>query len=231
MRSRTPVKAVLLATMAMGGLAFFAVPGVWALFSAETRNVQASAATGTLTFSMKVGASGMPCHTKDGTANTNSSCDALFTYDTGTENYPGVVRTQRVTIANTGSLDASSLLLYAPSGCTNGATGDAPASVVGSGNACASGGFQIAVQETDASFTTAVKCYFPTTGTLCASSSLGINTFVANYTSAATALDVGPGPAAQQSRYFVIAMQVPSSATNTLQGRSASVALAWRMTS
>lgn len=233
MRRRLRLKAVLVATMAVGGLGWLTVPGVYALFSAETRNTQWSAASGTLTFDMSVGGSGT-CSTQAGPAspgNVQTSCTALFTYDPAQENYPGVVRNAQVTIKNTGSLDASDLSLYTPSGCSGGTTPDAPAEVVGTGDPCASGGYQIFVQETNSTFTTNVKCYFPTTGTACASSSLGLNTFAASFKTVASALDLGAGPAAQQSRYFLIGLSVPSAAPNTLQGREALLTLAWHMTS
>lgn len=231
MTSRRRLKCALLATMTVGALGWVTIPGVWAVFSAETRNTQASASTGTLTMDMSVGASS--CSSKAGPAspgNVNASCTAYFTYAPATENYPGTPRTVQVTIKNTGSRDASDLSLYATTACTAATTADAPASVVGTGDPCSVD--QITVQETNASFASNVKCYWPTTGTTCAASSLTLNNFVANFsTTASSALDLGTGPAAQQSRYFLIGLSVPSAATNAVQGREALFTLAWHLTS
>lgn len=231
MTSRRRLKSALLATMAIGALGWFAVPGVWAVFSAETRNTQASTSTGTLTMDMSVGASS--CSSKAGPAspgNVNASCTAYFTYAPATENYPGAPRTVQVTIKNTGSRDASDLLLYAPTLCSAATTADAPAAVVGAGDPCTVD--QITVQETNATFTSNVKCYWPTTGTTCAASALTLNNFIANFsTTAASGLDLGAGPAAQASRYFVIGLSVPATATNAVQGREAVFSLAWHLTS
>lgn len=226
MSSRRRLKAALLATMAIGALGFLTIPGVWAVFSAETRNTQANASTGTLTMDMN------GCSSKAGPAspgNVNSSCTAFFTYAPATENYPGTPRTVQVTIKDTGSRDASDLSLYASAACTAATTADAPAGVVGSGDPCAVD--QITVQETDSTFSSNVKCYWPTTGTTCAASSLTLNNFIANFTSTASSLDLGAGPAAQQSRYFLIGLSVPSTATNAVQGREAVFSLAWHLTS
>lgn len=231
MNSRRRLKAALLAAMATGALGFFTIPGVWAVFSAETRNTQANAATGTLTMDMNVG--GSSCSSKAGPAspgNVNSSCTAYFTYAPATENYPGTPRTVQVTITNTGSRAASDLSLYATGACTAATTADAPAAVVGAGDPCAVD--QITIQETNSTFTSNIKCYWPTTGTTCAASSLTLNNFIANFsTTPASALDLGTGPAALQSRYFLIGLSVPSTATNAVQGRVAVFPLAWHLTS
>jgi hypothetical protein len=222
------LKAILVAMMLIGAVASFGVPGVWALFSAETRNVQANASTGTLVFDLQVG-SGTRCNTKNGTTNVITGCSAELPFDTAAEIYPGVPRTAQVTITNDGSLDASDLSLYIPSGCSTGSTSDAPASVVGSGDPCTSDQFY--VQETNAAFTP-TKCWYPNSGTTCAfSSALTLSTYFNNFKTAASALSLGAGPAALQKRYFVIGVQVPSTATNTVQGKIATFDLTWHMTS
>ena len=87
------------------------------------------------------------------------------------------------------------------------------------------------MQETNASFT-ATKCWYPNTGTTCAfSGTLGLATFKNTYKTPATALSLGSGPAALQKRYFVIGVQVPSTATNSVQGKVAAFDLTWHLTS
>jgi hypothetical protein len=229
--SRTrPVKQLLLLLIAIGGLAAITVPGVWALFSADTRNTQQSATSGTLTFSNKVG-TGSLCFSYGGSpapGNVNA-CTALFTYTAGAENYPNVPVFANVTIANNGSLDASDLSLYMPGGCAPASTPLAPAP--GSGNPCSTGGLQMYVQEMQSDFTTVIKCRYPAAAGACSFNSNTLNTFATNGTSVATALDLGAGPATGAARYFKIGLQLPSTASNTLQGREAVFSLTWHMTS
>jgi hypothetical protein len=222
------LKGILVAMMVIGAIASFGVPGVWAVFSAETRNVQGTAATGTLTFDLQVG-TGARCNTKNGTTNVITGCSAELPWDSAAETYPGVARTAQVTITNDGSLPASDLSLYIPSLCTTGATPDAPASVVGSGDPCTLDQFY--VQETNSSFA-ATKCWYPNAGTTCSfSSTLTLSTFYNTFKTANNALSLGSGPAALQHRYFVIGVLVPSTATNTVQGKVATFDLTWHMTS
>lgn len=229
--SRTrPVKRLLLLLMLIGGLATVTVPGVWALFSADTRNTQQSATSGTLTFTNTV-ASGSLCFSYGGSATPGNvnACDPLFTYSAAAENYPDVPVFADVTITNNGSLGASDLSLYMPGGCSATSTPDAPAP--GAGNPCSTGGLQLYVQEMQSDFTTVVKCRYPASAGSCVFSANTLNTFATNGTSVATALDLGAGPAAGASRYFRIGLQLPSSATNALQGREAVFSLTWHMTS
>jgi len=52
--SRRKLKLVLLGTMAIGALGSIAVPGVYAVYVAETRNTQATVSSGTLTMDLVV---------------------------------------------------------------------------------------------------------------------------------------------------------------------------------
>ena len=51
-----------------------------------------------------------------------------------------------------------------------------------------------------------------------------------NLNTVTSALDVGAGPAAGATRYFKLGMQLPTNASNTLQGEEALFALTWHMT-
>ncbi|HET8529210.1 MAG TPA: hypothetical protein VFL60_09885 [Gaiellaceae bacterium] len=220
------MKLALLAVMAVGGVCSFAVPGVYAVFSAETRNLPSKAGSGTLTMDLVVGG-GSPCYSYNGPAspgNVNTSCDALATYTPSAELYPGEPKTVTVTVRNDGSLPGSDLLLYMPGGCSPVSTGDAPAP--GTGNPCTAGGMQLYVEETTPG---GPKCWFPAAAGACSFTS-DLATFAAK-TTLATALDLGAGPAAQQTRTFTIGLQIPSTADNTYQGRGASFTLDWHLNS
>lgn len=106
-------KKVLLAMMLIGALAYFGGSGTWASFSAETSNSGSSIATGTLTLSDQVGTT-QAClsTTADTHNNVNGRCTAIFNL---TNVAPGVFGgTAKMTLQNTGSIDASQFYLAAP---------------------------------------------------------------------------------------------------------------------
>jgi hypothetical protein len=146
--------------------------------------------------------------------------------------YPGATSTVNVTILNNGSLNASDLSVYMPS-CAKIATTGAP--TPGGGNPCAVGGALFYIAEaTSSAFTLASSaCKFPTVSASPCTFALAdsLNTFSAGYFDAPGAYDLGAGPAAGASRYFIIAMQMPSTASNTLQGQAAQFGLTWHITS
>lgn len=226
MRARR-VKQLLATMLVVGGLGSVTVGSVDAVLRSEEQNAQASIATGTLNLSNTVGA-GTACtsYGAGSVANVNSTCDPVVTYVPAAENYPGVPVRVSIAIKNVGSLAASDLSVYMPT-CSAAATPDAPAP--GGANPCAAGGAQFYVQETD-SLGAATKCWFPGGGVTCSFSADTLSSF-ATHSSAATAVDLGSGPAALQTRYFVIGLQLPITAANTLQGEAAAFLLAWQMTS
>jgi hypothetical protein len=100
----------------LGGCATFAS------FSAETSNPGSTIASGTLTMSNTVD-SGTACLSSGAgsTDNVNPACDTLLTL---TNVAPGVYGgTAKVTVKNTGSIDASKLWVWAPSVVTTLTTG------------------------------------------------------------------------------------------------------------
>lgn len=225
--SKRRLKLALLATMATGAIGSIAVPGVYAVFTAETRNTQASAASGTLTMDLTVGA-GSPCYSYTGPAspgNVNTSCNALLTFNAASELYPGEPKTTTVTVRNDGSLPASDLLVFMPGGCTPANTADWPYTP-NTGDPCAAGGMQFYIEETTPG---SQKCWFPSGAAPCAFTA-NLSSFAAR-TTLATALDLGPGPAAQGTRTFTIGLQVPSTSNNTYQGRAATFALNFHLNS
>lgn len=222
------VKKILASLIVLGALSSLTVGGTFAVLNSQESNATSSVASGTLTFSNVVNA-GTACFSYAGPAspgNVNTTCQAVFT--SATQNYPGVPLTAQVTIANNGSLDASDLSLYMPS-CTNSVTTGAPAP--GGGDPCAASGAQIYIQETNSSFV-ATNCWFPTVAAgACSFVANALFVFKSNFAASTSALDLGVGPAHGASRYFVVGMQLPSNASNTLQGQAAQFGLTWHITS
>ena len=107
-------KRVLLLLLVVGLVSYVGGSATFALFSAETTNPGSSMATGTLTMGNRV-ESGTTCQSYNGPTNDNvnsTGCDALLAL---TNMAPGLSSKQaKVTIGNTGSLDASKLYVYAP---------------------------------------------------------------------------------------------------------------------
>ena len=217
------LKKVLLSLLVLGGLSCFTITSAFALLSSETQNTRAKISSGTLTFSNTVNTA-TACLSYNGPAspgNVNSSCDPLFLNTTLM--YPGTPATAQVTITNNGSVDGTSLSLFMPT-CTAVTSPGAPA---GGGNPCAASGAQFYIAEENALNGTQ-SCIFPTTGGTCgfAASTLA---FVATRNSPASTISLGKGPDHGASRFFVIGMQLPSTASNTLQGEEALFTLAWHL--
>jgi hypothetical protein len=224
----TRVKILLIATMIVGAFGFVAVPKVWALFTAETSNMSVTAASGTFTMNLQVNGEATNCFSYSAGANAdnvNSSCTPLRTDTVANELYPGDSATATVAVENAGSVAASDLRVFMPGGCTFQKTASAAAG--NGGNPCSTGGWMFSIQET----TSGTKCWYPVVqNSACPFNADTLSTF-STRTTATSGLSLGSGPAAQATRTFVIGVQVPSNAANTLQGEAAVFALAWHMTS
>jgi len=220
------LKMALAGVMVFGAISSVTVTGTFALLNSEETNQGGSVASGTLTFTNTVN-TGTACNSYGGPSspgNVNTGCDALLT--SSTLNYPGIPITPvKVTIANNGSIDGADLTVYMSS-CAASATPGAP--TPGGANPCSTNGAQFYVQETN-STGTATKCWFPSSGTTCSFVASSLSVFASNYTSATSSLDLGPGPAHGTSRYFQIGMQLPSNASNALQGEQAVFGLTWHL--
>jgi hypothetical protein len=118
------LKKALLTLIAIGGLSFVTIGGVYAVFNSEEDNNHSSVETGTLTFTNQVN-TGTVCQSygSGSAVNVNSACSALAT--TSTLNYPGVLLAGNVAIANNGSLPAATLTVFMPS-CTTELSPSAP---------------------------------------------------------------------------------------------------------
>jgi hypothetical protein len=225
------LKKVFATMLVVGVLSSVTMGTTFALFNSQDGNRLSSVATGTLTLSNKVN-TGTACLSSSGPAspgNVNNGCTALFT--SATLIYPGASSTVNVTILNNGTLNSSDLSVYMPS-CTNVPTPGV--TTPGGGNPCAAGGAQFSIAEaTSSAFTpSTAACKFPTASALpCSFTADTLNTFATGYFDAPSAFDLGTGPAAGASRYFIIGMQLPATASNTLQGQAAQFGLTWHITS
>lgn len=227
------LKRVLLSLIVVGGLSFFTLASTFAVFTTEVTNAHGSVASGTLYLENQPSTTTNICYSYTATTNLNGSCTAL----TGSANaYPGgPVVTANVAITNGGSLPGSTLALYMPS-CSAVTTTGAPHS--GGGNPCTTGGLELEIMETGSTFSTAncgtsmntsCNCRFPTTSGTCTLYPSTLNTLATTYTSTSSMYGLTGGLTAGQTRYFVIAMALPSSAANTLQGEAAQFKLTWNL--
>ena len=220
------LKKMLAALIVFGALSSVTATGTFALLNSEERNTHSGVASGTLTFDNVVN-TGTACFSYGGPSspgNVNTSCQALIT--SATLNYPGVAITPvKVTITNDGSIDAGDLSVYMPS-CTAAATPGAPAP--GGADPCATNGAQFYIQETT-STGTPTQCWFPSAVGACSFAASSLHVFAANVNTTTSALDLGKGPAHATARYFLIGMQLPSTAGNALQGEAAAFGLTWHM--
>ena len=226
------LKKIFASLLVIGAMSMLTAGTTFALLTSQTSNAKGTVATGTLTLSNKVNAA-TACLSYGGPAspaNVNNACDALFT--SATLAYPGVASTVNVTILNNGTLNSSDLSLYMPT-CTKVSTPGAP--TPGGADPCATGGALFTVAEaTSSAFTPGTAaCKFPAVSaspcTFAAADSL--NTFFTSYGTPGGAFDLGSGPAAGASRYFIISMELPSTASNSLQGQAAQFGLTWHITS
>ena len=220
------LKKLLAALIVFGALSSFAATGTFALLTSEEQNHGGTVASGTLTFDNVVN-TGTACFSYGGPSspgNVNTTCQALMT--SATLNYPGVAITPvKVTITNDGSIDAGDLSVYMPS-CAASATPGAPAP--GGADPCATNGAQFYLQETT-STGTPTKCWFPSAVGSCSFAASSLHLFAANAATVTSAIDLGAGPVHATARYFLIGMQLPSTASNALQGEAATFALTWHM--
>jgi hypothetical protein len=244
--SKKTIKKLLLSLIAVGIIGSVTARSTFAILTSGTSNANTSASTGTLTFSNTVG-TGTACQSFNGTSNVNTGCDPIMTASTGTwfplsSNSPASTEypTAKVTIKNSGSLAASALSLYMAS-CAASTTTGAPSPggtnpcCPGGTFPCATGSLDFMIQEmTDATFTTALNCWWPTVAAgACSFNDAGLvdslGNFYGSYHDNTHSYSLGTGPAATVSRYFEIILAEPVNASNGLQGETATFALYWHM--
>jgi hypothetical protein len=217
------LKKVLLSTLVVGGLSTFTIAGTFATLNSESSNRNSTISSGTLVLSDKVGAAST-CFSYTSTTNSGA-CSALVT--TGSAQYPGgTAITADVTITNGGSIAASNLALYMPA-CSKTTTTGATA---GGGNPCTvlANGLAMYVEETDSAFTTGTAvCKFPAASASPCSLMGGSFSFMAGKSASTTAFSLAEGLTVGQTRYYIVALQLPTAADNTLQGEQANFDLTW----
>src|SRR5581483_2364698 len=112
-RARSRTKAVLMLMMLMSIVAYFGGAGTFAGFTAQTTNANSTLGSGSLLMQNTVNANPV-CESKVGESNNNvnANCTPLFTL---TNQEPGVYSgVSTVAIKNSGTLNASTLYLWAP---------------------------------------------------------------------------------------------------------------------
>ncbi len=223
LRNASNLKKVLLTVMVLGMATGVLGSGTFATFTAQTTNANNTFVAGTLVLSnTKTG--GTTCFsTGGGNTDTNSNaCDQLIN---ATVKKPGDTASQTLTIKNEGSLAASALKLFSTA-CTNANSSEAYS---GTGLPC--GKVQLYIQQySDAGFTTPSAClYGGATGATCdfSDATKTLSAFQAAYGSSGSGLTVGSGLAAGASVYVKVAVQLPSSADNSFQGRQATMDFNW----
>jgi hypothetical protein len=219
-RQRKVLASVLLAL----GLAAVLGFSSFATWNAETDNPNNIFSDGTLVLSnTKQG--GSACLSTGGGAtdtNVNTAFDQLFNL---TVKKPGDSGSANLTLKNVGSIDASTFKVFSPA-CTNANNSE---TYHGSGNPCSS--IQLTLQRwTDNTFTTPSAClYGGATGATCnfSDTTKTLSAFATAYPSSASGLAIAGGLAANASAYVTVAVQLPSTADNTFQGRQASLNFDW----
>lgn len=227
------LKRVLLSLLVVGGLSCFTLASTFAVFNTEASNKGASVSSGTL-YLVNQPTTGTQCFSYNGASNnSNASCSPL----TGSAVfYPGgSVATANIAITNGGTVPGGTLALYMPS-CA--ATPSASAPHSGGGNPCTTGGFELEIMETDSSFNTAncgtgsntaCNCRYPQTSGTCTLIANTLSTLATTKNSSSSMWGLTGGLTAGQTRYFVIAMALPATAANTLQGEAAQFKLTWNL--
>jgi hypothetical protein len=215
----------------VAGIGALAGAGTFATFTAQTTNPTNTFADGTLVLSNKVGAASACLSTGGGNTDTNAgTCDTAFSLAVKA---PGDFSTASLTLQNKGSLPASALKLFSGS-CTDAdAAGE---NYHGTGSAC--GVVQFYVQQySDSGFLTPSACLYggsPDSGVTCDFSDTAktLTAFVGAYPNLGSGLSAGSLAAAggADSTWVRVGVKLPSTAGNSYQGRSASLALNWHIT-
>jgi hypothetical protein len=225
----TVFRKLLVSLVIVGAATTTLGSGTFASFSASTTNPTNTFATGTIVLSNTKGVATSCFSTGGGTtdSNSNGTCSSLFTLSLQKPGDSGFVD---LTLKNEGTLNATSLVTYASQTCDN--SDASGTSYHGSGLPCAS--IQLYVQEytsdanRTANTTTGGVCqYGVASGSACSfDATKTLATFASSYPSSSTTLSMG-SLAAGASRYLRIYLQLPSSATNAMQGRQAAFGFTW----
>jgi hypothetical protein len=216
------VKRLLVGVLAVGALTALLGAGTFATFDATTSN-SSTFQSGTIVLSNSVNGGSACLSTTAGVAiaaANSANCQALFS---STNQKPGDTATADLTLVNTGSIDATTLSLFAGGACANSSAPDANGNF-GSGNLCTQ--LQMTVQETLSDFATSTGSGCIYGGAACAfSASDTPGDFGTNH-QVGSAFSLGALNAGS-TRYFVIKVSFPSSSNNSFQGSKDSLVLDW----
>jgi predicted ribosomally synthesized peptide with SipW-like signal peptide len=221
-------KKVLLSLGVVAAIGALAGAGTFATFTAQTTNPSNKFASGTLVLSNQVNGGSVCLSTGGGNTDTNAngSCSTAFNLAV---KKPGDSGTTDITLQNVGSLAASALKVFSGSCSDADAAGE---TYHGTGSPC--GTVQIYIQQYSDAFTTKSAClYGGATGAVCdfSDTNATLSAFVAAHTNLAAGLGAGPLAASggADTTWIRIGVMLPSTADNTLQGRSATMALNWHI--
>jgi len=222
-------KKVLLSLGVVAGIGALAGAGTFATFTAQTTNPSNTFANGTLVLSNQVNG-GAVCFSTGGgdtDVNDNGSCSTAFNLAV---KKPGDSGTSDIVLKNAGSLAASALKVYSAACTDDDATGE---SYHGTGLPC--GVVQLYIQQYSDNFTTASAClYGGATGNVCdfSDTSKTLSAFVTAHGSLGAGQSAGSLAASggADTTWIRIGVKLPSTADNTYQGRSATMALNWHIT-
>jgi predicted ribosomally synthesized peptide with SipW-like signal peptide len=221
-------KKVLLSIAVVAGIGALAGAGTFATFTAQTTNPN-TFANGTLVLSNKVG-SGTACLSTGGgntNSNSNGSCDAAFSLAVKA---PGDSSTANITLQNVGSLAASALKVFSASCTDSDAAGE---TYHGTGLPC--GVVQLYVQQYSDAFSTPSAClYGGASGATCdfSDTTKTLSAFATAYPNLGSGLSAGALAASggADTTWVRIGVKLPSTADNSYQGRTATMALNWHIT-
>jgi hypothetical protein len=217
-------KLVLSVAVVIAGLSALGT-GSYASYTAQTKNPNNVFATGALVLTNTKQGGSACLSTAGGTTDTNanSACDTLLNL---TVKKPGDSSTVNLTVQNSGSLSATVFKVFS-SVCTD--ANAVSETYHGTGSLCSK--VQLYVQQTDAAFTAKTACIYggaAVTNTCdFTDTAKTLTAFATAYTSSATGLSIGSGLTTGTSVYFTIGVALPSTADNTVQGRSASIDFNW----
>lgn len=220
------LKKILLSMMTIGSLSLFSVHFVFGALNTESTNAKNTVSVGTLTLSDTVGAT--TCLSFGGAAsppNHNGTCSPMFSNTTLL--YPGSAATANITIANTGSLDAT-LSLFMGS-CTTTSSPSAPPAALGGGNPCTASDVSFYVEESNSSFTSHACVWPVASASACAYTASTMYYMSQVAKSETSAVSLGSLTHGGTPRYFIIGVTLPTTASNTLQGEEADFSLSWRL--
>ena len=198
-----------------------------AVFNAETTNPTNKFASGTLVLSNKVNSNSACLSTAGGNTNSNANtaCDTLFSLSV---KKPGDSGSGNLTLQNVGSLAASALKLYTSACADADATGE---TYHGTGSIC--GVIQLTIQQwTSNTFASPQTCiYGGGTASTCdwSDTSKTLGAYATAHTGSANAQTIGSGLASGAFAYITVSVKLPTSADNTVQGRSATIDLVWHI--